>query len=161
MTVLLLLLLLQCGECLQIVTGGLLVATPHAVRYVVMQQTHCDPATLLPSLTAVFSCVFTSYHSASKSPKGLKVGRGTFPVFIDTEIDFPLSPPRGVSRDAVFDRTIESRVPPLADRWERDGAPFVEFLGTTFKRYYEWTTKYEMACDLWSCCCCCRVSTID
>lgn len=93
----------------------------------------------------------------------MKVGRGTFPVFIDTEIDFPLSPPKGVSRsvlaclmtflhsaacfaavgyrDAVFDRTIESRVPPLADRWERDGVPFVEFLGTTFQRYYEWTTK--------------------
>ena len=43
--------------------------------------------------------------------------------------------------EAVFERTIESRVPPLKERWVRDGVPFVEFLGTTFQKYYEWTTK--------------------
>jgi len=98
----------QCGECLQIITGGLLVATPHCVR-------------------------------ASASPPGVKVGRGTFPVFIDTDAEFPLSAPSGVSREKVFDNTIVSKVPPLENRWLRDGVPFVEFLGDTFRQYYEWT----------------------
>jgi hypothetical protein len=125
----------KTGECLQIVTGGLLVATPHAVR-------------------------------ASQAPKGVRVGRGTFPVFVDTGslffpprsclivvselplffsfssgMDFPLSAPKGISREQVFDKTVESRVPPLADRWTRDGVPFVDFLGDTFKQYYTWATK--------------------
>jgi isopenicillin N synthase-like dioxygenase len=61
----------QCGECLQIISGGYLVATPHCVR-------------------------------ASKSLPGKKVGRATFPVFVDTDIDFPLSAPEGVARDQVL-----------------------------------------------------------
>jgi isopenicillin N synthase-like dioxygenase len=97
----------QCGECLQIITGGLLVATPHCVR-------------------------------ASASPKGVKVGRGTFPVFIDEGADFPLAAPKGVSRDQVFDKTINSKVPPLEKRWLQDGVSFAQFLGDTFKQYYEW-----------------------
>lgn len=36
--------------------------------------------------------------SASQAPTGIRVGRGSFPVFIDTQIDFKLSPPPGVSR---------------------------------------------------------------
>lgn len=63
----------QCGECLQVITGGLLVATPHAVR-------------------------------ASQSPDGRQIGRATFPVFIDTDTDYPMSAPPGVSREAVFDK---------------------------------------------------------
>ena len=29
------------------------------------------------------------------------------------------------------------KVPPLASRWTEDGQTFVDFLGTTFQRYYE------------------------
>jgi isopenicillin N synthase-like dioxygenase len=100
----------QCGECLQIVTGGLLVATPHAVR-------------------------------ASKPLPGQRVGRGTFPVFIDTGAEFRLAPPLGVSRSEVFHRTIASRVPPLEQRWTTDGVPFVDFLGDTFTQYYKWAMQ--------------------
>lgn len=100
----------QCGECLQILTGGLLVATPHAVR-------------------------------ASRAPPGKRVGRATFPVFIDSGMEFPLSAPKGISREQVFDRTIASRVPPLEKRWTKDGVKFVDFLGDTFTQYYEWALK--------------------
>lgn len=98
----------QCGECLQVITGGLLVATPHAVR-------------------------------ASKPPAGQRIARSSFPVFIDTEMNFPLAAPEGVSRDAVISAAMDSKVPPLADRWD-DGDKFGDFLGRTFKMYYEWAT---------------------
>jgi isopenicillin N synthase-like dioxygenase len=102
---------IQCGECLQIITGGLFVATPHCVR---------------------------ASRSAADGPP---VARITFPVFVDTPIDFPLAAPAGVPRERVFDKTMKSRVPPLASRWLRDNVPFGEFLGDTFKQYYEWAKK--------------------
>jgi len=97
----------QCGECLQIITGGLLVATPHCVR-------------------------------ASYSPEGVKIGRATFPVFVDTPIEYPLSAPKGVARDRIFDQTVHSRVPPLEQRWKEDGQLFGDFLSDTFSQYYSW-----------------------
>jgi len=96
----------QCGECLQIITGGLLVATPHCVR---------------------------SSISADK-----RVGRAAFPVFVDTDIEYALNAPRGVSEEQVFDKTVESKVPPLRGRWKGNGQLFADFLGDTFKQYYEW-----------------------
>ena len=102
---------IQCGECLQIITGGLLVATPHSVR--------------------------ASYAG------GKKIGRGTFPVFIDSTAEFPLSTPDGVERNAVFDKTPCSKVPPLDERWLKNGVPFVEFLGDSFRRYYEFAMKKQ------------------
>jgi len=101
----------QCGECLQIITGGLLVATPHSVN-----ASHAE---------------------------NLKIGRATFPVFVDTPVSFPLNPPKGVSRDQVFDKTVQSKVPPLEKRWLYDGVSFAEFLGDTFKQYYEWTINKQ------------------
>jgi len=97
----------QCGECLQVITGGLLVATPHAVR-------------------------------ASHSPEGKSIGRASFPVFIDTDVDFPMSAPPGVDRSQVFDKTPDSRVPPLDKRWTGNGQRFGDFLKTTFEMYYTW-----------------------
>lgn len=102
---------IQCGECLQIVTGGLLVATPHAVR-------------------------------SSESPDpNLKIGRATMPVFIDVKPDFPLLMPEGSTRDQVFAQTATSKVPPLEERWLENGVSFGQFLGDTFMKYYEWSTK--------------------
>lgn len=100
----------QCGECLQIITGGLLVATPHCVK-------------------------------ASASP--VRIGRASFPVFIDTTAVFPLSAPSGVTNEQVFDKTVKSRVPPLEKRWTGNGQPFIDFLGTTFSQYYEWTKSLQ------------------
>ncbi|KNC78119.1 hypothetical protein SARC_09437 [Sphaeroforma arctica JP610] len=99
----------QCGECLQIFTGGLLVATPHCVR-------------------------------SSEPPEGLKVGRGTFPVFVDTPPGYILQRPEGTTLEQVFDQAPDTRVPPLAERWDGSDVTFGKFLGDTFKQYYEWST---------------------
>jgi len=96
----------QCGECLQIISGGLLVATPHAVR-------------------------------ASNS-QGMRVGRATCPVFVDTHVEFKLAAPPGIDQNQVFDKTVHSKVPPLQRRWKGANQTFAEFLGDTFRLYYEW-----------------------
>ena len=93
------------GECLQIISGGLLVATPHCVR----------------------GCANTP-----------GVARASLPCFVDTHVTFPLAMPQGCSREAVFRHTVAHRVPPLADRWTSDGVKFADFLGDTFRGYYEW-----------------------
>jgi len=103
----------QCGECLQVITGGLLVATPHAVR-------------------------------VSKSNSNVRVGRGAFPVFVDTDVEFLLATPPGVERGQVFDKTVHSKVPPLESRWKGNDQKFVEFLGDTFRQYYEWNGSNAM-----------------
>jgi hypothetical protein len=80
---------------------------------------------------------------ASHPPAGsnLRVARSTFPVFIDTGMDFPLSAPAGVSREQVLAGTVgEGRVPPLSARWT-EGDTFVKFLGDTFTQYYKWAVK--------------------
>lgn len=102
---------IQCGECLQIITGGMLVATPHSVR-------------------------------ASRS-NDIKVGRASFPLFVDVNANFLLSGPKGIPRDAVFDKTIESKVPTLRNRWLFDGMKFVDFLGVSFEMYYEWNKNNQ------------------
>ncbi|EER01755.1 conserved hypothetical protein, partial [Perkinsus marinus ATCC 50983] len=98
---------IQCGECLQIITGGLLVATPHCVR-----------GAAVPNIARI-SC----------------------PCFVDTSVDFKLSMPERCTRADVFRNTIAQRVPPLEKRWTKDGMSFADFLGDTFKSYYEWNTK--------------------
>jgi isopenicillin N synthase-like dioxygenase len=99
----------QCGECLQVITGGLLIATPHCVR-----ASHAE---------------------------NIKVGRSTFPVFVDSDIDFKLAPPAGVSRDQVLEFTAKSKVPPLADRWTGNDMTFSEFLKVSFEQFYSWNQK--------------------
>ena len=53
---------------------------------------------------------------------------------------FRLNPPAGVTRAQVLRSGVSSRVPPLAARW-KDGAAFVDFLGDTFRQYYEWDSR--------------------
>jgi isopenicillin N synthase-like dioxygenase len=95
----------QCGECMQIITGGKLVATPHCVR----------PPINSPGIS-----------------------RACMPLFVDSTPEFPLVSPNG--REAVFTHTVKQWVPPLADRW-KDGQTFAEFLGESFKAYYNWNRE--------------------
>jgi isopenicillin N synthase-like dioxygenase len=103
---------IQCGECLQVITGGLLTATPHCVR---------------PALV------------------DYPVARTSCPFFIDTQPEFPLTMPTGCTRAQVVDAAVDTgKVPPLASRWTGDGQTFVDFLGTTFRKYYEHATGKPM-----------------
>ena len=110
----------QIGECLQIITGGTLCATPHCVR-------GCTTG--------------SSEHN--------HIARISLPCFIDTHPSFPLLPPIGVSRQQVLnaDRFSHNKVPPLALRWKCDDhdetsttkpMTFGEFLQETFQMYYGW-----------------------
>lgn len=82
---------IQIGECLQIITGGNVVATPHCVRGV-------DP-----KWTDV---------------KGRKVARISFPCFVDTVPRFPLKVPRGTCREEILEKSVKgcAKVPPLGER---------------------------------------------
>jgi isopenicillin N synthase-like dioxygenase len=101
----------QIGECVQILTGGAVVATPHCVR------------------------------GASKSKnENVPVARISLPCFIDTPPDFLLSMPRECTREHILTTSVgSSRVPPLSERWTHDGMPFGDFLQKTFEMYYSWT----------------------
>lgn len=99
---------IQVGECTQVVTGGEFVATPHCVRGV------------RPQFTA-----------------GRKVARVACPCFVDTHPTFKLRIPEGFSADEMLAKGVSSKVPPLAERWE-PGQSFGDFLGATFRRYYDW-----------------------
>lgn len=99
---------IQIGECLQVLSGGLLVATPHMVR----------------------GCKVTP-----------NVARISLPCFVDTPPTFPMCAPSGCTREDVFRHTVAQKVPPLSERWTRDGMTFAEFLGDSFKGYYEWSKK--------------------
>jgi hypothetical protein len=127
---------IQIGECLQIVTCGILCATPHCVR--------------------ACRATATTNHN---------VARISLPCFIDTHPSFPLRPPLGISRQQVLmaDNYSHSKVPPLSLRWKSPDdcdilssvdatssttirnatAPmtFGEFLQETFQLYYGWESK--------------------
>jgi isopenicillin N synthase-like dioxygenase len=124
---------IQIGECVQIITGGTLCATPHCVR-------GCSSSNI-------------QYHN---------IARISLPCFIDTHPSFPLVPPVGITRQQVLnaDQFSHSKVPPLALRWKQttsgcdlhdrddDGTvtttvkpmTFGEFLQETFQMYYGWET---------------------
>lgn len=102
----------QIGECLQILTGGVAVATPHCVRG---PRAGWNP------------------HSS------IRVARISHPCFIDSIPIFPLCLPAGCSRDDVTRAgSGMGKVPPLEDRWIEDGMSFGDFLQKSFDKYYDW-----------------------
>lgn len=102
---------IQIGECVQILTGGVVVATPHCVRG---PRANWNP------------------NSSTK------VARISHPCFIDSKPTFPLYMPKGCTREDVCGGSGEGKVPPLKDRWTENGQTFGDFLQKTFERYYDW-----------------------
>lgn len=80
-------------------------------------------------------CASGDQHGTPSLPQ---IGRGTFPLFIDSNPAFPLAMPEGCTREQVLGNTMDSKVPPLRERWLENGVTFGDFLGDTFKQYYEW-----------------------
>lgn len=102
----------QIGECLQILTGGVVVATPHCVRG---PRTGWNP------------------------DSSIKVARISHPCFIDSKPTFPLTMPVGCSREDVSRMgSGMGKVPPLEERWVENGMTFGDFLQKTFSKYYDW-----------------------
>ena len=110
----------QMGECAQIVSGGVWCATPHAVRGI-------RP-----------SCHDNNTNN-NNSHNNNNIARISLPCFVDAPPSFGLSMPDGCTRQKVLDAAVpHSRVPPLGQRWTRDGMPFGDFLQKTFAQYYDW-----------------------
>ncbi|OLQ12019.1 hypothetical protein AK812_SmicGene4122 [Symbiodinium microadriaticum] len=102
----------QIGEAAQIISGGVLVATPHQVR------------------------------SHQRSPGDKAICRETFALFIEPQWDAPIGPPKGVGYDAVLEEEEQELIPPLSKRLKRtppDVSPVVfgEYLGSSFEEYYK------------------------
>ena len=83
---------IQIGECLQVLTGGVVTATPHCVR------------------------------GARPGYSSAKVARISHPCFIDSKPTFPLTMPKGCSREDVIASGVgRGKVPLLEERWNDDG----------------------------------------
>ena len=105
---------IQIGEVVQILTGGVVSATPHCVR-------GPNP----------------NFNSADGP--GIKVARISCPCFIDSKPTFPLVAPNGSSKEQVVNAGVgREKVPALEDRWTQDGMAFGDFLQKTFEKYYDW-----------------------
>mmetsp|Transcript_28275 Transcript_28275/g.60253 ORF Transcript_28275/g.60253 Transcript_28275/m.60253 type:complete len:400 (-) Transcript_28275:246-1445(-) len=103
----------QIGECVQILTGGVVVATPHCVR---------------------------GPRAGWNSNSSTKVARISHPCFIDSKPTFPLVMPEGCSREDIAQAgSGKGKVPPLEERWVEDGMTFGDFLQKSFEKYYDWT----------------------
>ena len=101
---------IQMGECVQILTGASVVATPHCVRGAKSDGSVPVARISLP--------VFID------APPN-------FPLSM---------PPGGCTREQVLSAGVgTSRVPPLSARWTHDGMLFGDFLQKTFSLYYDWS----------------------
>lgn len=101
----------QIGECVQILTGGAVVATPHCVRGAISDGTVSVARISLP-------CFIDTPPDVPLS-----------------------MPSRGCTREQVLMAGVgSSRVPPLSARWAHDGMLFGDFLQKTFSLYYDWSS---------------------
>ena len=103
----------QIGECVQILTGGVVVATPHCVR---------GPR-------------------AGFGTSNVKVARISCPCFIDSKPSFPLTLPDGCTSDNACQAGVgRDKVPLLEERWVENGMTFGSFLQKSFEKYYDWSS---------------------
>ena len=104
----------QIGECVQILTGGVVAATPHCVR---------GPR-------------------ADFGASGVKVARISCPCFIDSKPSFPLILPKGCTCENTCQAGIgRDKVPLLEERWIENGMTFGAFLQKSFEKYYDWSER--------------------
>lgn len=96
----------QIGECSQVHSGGVLQATPHAVR-------------------------------AAATPG---VSRSTLAVFMEPEVDYPMTTPPGSDPERVIrgatGELLPPSVPPMARRWN-ESQDFAEFTDATLSAYHD------------------------
>ena len=113
---------IQAGECLQILTGGVVAATPHCVR------------------GARREWEGRGWGEDESGAERVRVARISCPCFVDSGPTFPLSMPEGSSREDVLGAGAGGgRVPPLGRRWTENGQTFGDFLQRSFEVYYDWS----------------------
>jgi len=104
-------LLFQVGEAAQIMSGGVLRATPHYVRG------HASP------------------------PGEMQISRETFAMFIEPNWDSLIGPPKGATIADIFRDEETQLIPPLSTRFHPDPethmVEFGKLLGDSFVEYYK------------------------
>jgi len=106
-----------------------------------IQMGECTQIVTGGTVTATPHCV----RGVSNNPS---VARISLACFVDTPPTFPLAVPKSSTVQDVLEKSsTTNRVPPLKNRWTRDGMSFGDFLRETFQTYYEWAnrTKTELA----------------
>jgi isopenicillin N synthase-like dioxygenase len=103
----------QLGECLQVLTGGSLVGTPHCVRGI-------DPSLSTDIARISFPCFVDSVP--------------TYPLTM---------PQGMTREDILKVGSNTDKVPPLGERWTHDGMTFGDFLQKSIEIYYSWTLDSE------------------
>lgn len=104
----------QIGEASQILSGGVVHATPHMVK---------------------------GYTSPVGAPK---LSRETFAIFIQPNWDGLLHPPQDVAYESIFKGREESKlIPPLRARLPNVPSTYGDFLQGSFKHYYEMNNPDE------------------
>lgn len=108
---------LQIGEAAQIISGGVLQATPH--------------------------CVYGHEPRPDEAP----VSRETFAMFIEPQWDAAIGPPAGVGRSEVIRDEEKDLIPPLSSRWQPDDITnkivFGQLLGDSFQEYFKHNNPEE------------------
>mmetsp|Transcript_20751 Transcript_20751/g.48185 ORF Transcript_20751/g.48185 Transcript_20751/m.48185 type:complete len:360 (-) Transcript_20751:68-1147(-) len=100
----------QIGEAAQIISGGVLRATPHYVK---------------------------GHLSKEGEPQ---VSRESFALFMEPQWDKEIGPPKGAQRCDVLRGAEGELIPPLDRRWKPDEQGLVSFgklLGDSFQEYYK------------------------
>ena len=103
----------QMGECVQILTGGAVVATPHCVRGAKRSNVPVARISLPCFIDTPPNVPLCMPHRGCTREQVLLAGVGS------------------------------SRVPPLSGRWTHDGMAFGDFLQKTFSLYYNWASGKE------------------
>ena len=102
----------QMGECVQFLTGGSVVATPHCVW-------GAQSGNRLPVARISLPCFIDM-------PPNVPL----------------CMPLRGCTQEQVLTAGVgSSRVPPLSAKWTHDGMRFGDFLQKTFSLYYDWSSR--------------------
>jgi len=108
-------LLFQIGEAAQILSGGVLQATPHSVR------------------------------GHISDPGALQVSRESFALFMEPQWDMAIGPPEGASYEDVLRGEEGDLIPPLSKRLNPDPqtgtVEFGKLLGDSFAEYYKHNNK--------------------
>jgi hypothetical protein len=142
----------QIGETAQILSGGILQATPHAVRATEATQTAAAAAAPPPPTTTTTTTT-ESTNIAESSTSGMcnttptrgstqrriRISRETFAVFMEPMWDYPMKVPGGINplaaQSQAAAKNLPPGVPPIAIRWNNDML-FGEFTDSTLAAYH-------------------------
>ena len=143
--------LFQLGEAAQIISGGLLMATPHAVRKGGAQRAPpptrttrpLSPRPPRPTPTPTPTHLTTPHHPAPPTLRTAAAGisRESFALFVEPHWDYPIGDAADLAALHEGDRANDDVIPPLARRLKALPVEFGKFLVDSISEYYNHDQK--------------------